>query len=162
MNKIRSATAQDGEAVAAIYNHFVTNTVATFETDPLSVDAMADRISTIASDYPWLVAEEDDEILGYAYASRFDARSAYGHSVETTIYVDAGCIGRGIGSKLYRALLDDLTLRETHCAIAKIALPNDPSVALHEKFGFAKVAELREVGYKHDRWVDVGYWELLL
>ena len=76
MNKIRSATAQDGEAVAAIYNHFVTNTVATFETDPLSVDAMADRISTIVSDYPWLVAEEDDEVLGYAYASRFDARSA--------------------------------------------------------------------------------------
>ncbi|MGI9259125.1 MAG: GNAT family N-acetyltransferase [Gammaproteobacteria bacterium] len=161
MSNIRTATTQDGGAVAAIYNHFVTSTVVTFEEDPLSVDAMADRISTITANFPWIVAEEDDAIIGYAYASRFDVRAAYGRSVETTVYVEPGHSGRGIGSKLYRALLDDLMVRETHCAIAKIALPNDSSVALHEKFGFAKVGELRDIGYKLDRWVDVGYWELL-
>jgi phosphinothricin acetyltransferase len=161
MNKLRTATAQDGEAVAAIYNYFVTNTVVTFEEDPLSVNAIADRISSVTANYPWIVAEEDNTIVGYAYALRFDIRTAYRGSVETTVYVDPGHSRRGIGSKLYRALLEELIVRETHCAIARIALPNDPSVALHEKFGFAKVGELREVGYKLDRWVDVGYWELL-
>ena len=161
MNMIRTASIQDAEAVAAIYNPFVTTTVVTFEEEPLSVEAMAERISAVIQYYPWIVAEQDDSIAGYAYASRFDVRAAYRHSVETTVYVDPAYGGRGIGSRLYRALLDELLGRQTHSAIARIALPNDRSVALHEKFGFEKVAELRELGYKLDRWIDVGYWQLL-
>ncbi len=159
---IRTASTQDAEAVAAIYNPFVLNTVVTFEEEPLSVNAMAERITSTMKRNPWIVAVEDDAIVGFAYAARFEVRAAYRHSVETTVYVDSAHSGRGHGSKLYRALLDDLIVREKHCAIAKIALPNDPSVALHEKFGFVKTGELREIGYKLDRWVDVGYWELLL
>ncbi len=162
MSSIRNASTRDAAAIAGIYNPFVSNSVVTFEEEPLSVDAMAERISTVTAGYPWVVAEKDSAIVGYAYASRFDVRAAYRYSVETTVYVDPAHAGRGTGSKLYRALLDDLILRETRCAIARIALPNDQSVALHEKFGFVKVAELREIGYKLDRWVDVGYWELLL
>ena len=131
MSNIRTATAQDGAAVAAIYNYFVTSTVVTFEEDPLSFDAMADRISTITANYPWILAEEDGAIIGYAYASRFDIRAAYRRSVETTVYVEPGHNRRGIGSKLYRALLDDLMVRETHCAIAgHVRLP---SVLLTQK-----------------------------
>ena len=162
MSFVRTVLTEDAGAVAAIYNPFVSSTVVTFEEEPLSINEMAERIASIAAIYPWIVAEEEDgTIVGYAYASRFDARAAYRHSVETTVYVDSAHSGRGIGTKLYRALLGELIAREAHCAIAKIALPNDPSVALHEKFGFVKTGELREIGNKFDRWIDVGYWELL-
>ncbi len=158
---IRPATTGDAGEIAAFYNHYVENTVITFEEESISTAEMAARITLVTSTNPCLVSEEQGSITGYAYASPFDSRAAYRHSVETTVYLSPEHVGRGLGSKLYRALLDDLLGREIHCAIGRIALPNDPSVALHEKFGFVKVAELREIGRKLDQWVDVGYWELL-
>ncbi len=159
---IRNAKPDDAASIAAIYNPYVEATVITFEETPLSDSEMATRIAGVMKDYPWIVAEENGEVMGFAYANRFDARDAYRHAVETTVYVRMTRTGRGLGSRLYRALIEDLIARGYHCAVARIALPNDTSVALHEKFGFVKVAELREIGYKLDRWVDVGYWELLL
>ncbi|HEY5624254.1 MAG TPA: GNAT family N-acetyltransferase [Gammaproteobacteria bacterium] len=158
---IRDAKREDAPQLAALYNPYIEGTIVTFEEELLSDETMAQRISSVMTRYPWIVSDEDGEISGYAYANRFDAREAYRHAVETTVYIGMTRTGRGIGSKLYRALIDDLIARGFHCAIARIALPNDQSVALHEKFGFVKVAELKEVGYKLDRWVDVGYWELL-
>jgi phosphinothricin acetyltransferase len=108
------------------------------------------------------VWEEDGAIAGYAYATEWKERSAYRFSVESTVYVAPGLAGRGIGTRLYEALLAELQRRKVHCVIGGISLPNDASVALHERLGFVKIGHFKEVGWKFDRWVDVGYWELVL
>ena len=160
---VRPVSASDAEAIARIYNYYIQNTVITFEEDPVSVQAMATRIAdTEALSLPWLVAEVDGKIVGYAYARKWRERSAYRYSRETTIYLERGYEGRGIGKTLYSALLPLLRERGIHVAIGGVALPNEASVALHEKLGFELVATFREVGFKHDRWVDVAYWQLVL
>jgi L-amino acid N-acyltransferase YncA len=108
---------------------------------------------------PWLIAAEGGRTVGYAYASPWKARAAYRFSAETTVYVAEGITRRGIGSQLYEKLLSILVERGIHSAIGGIALQNDASVALHEKFGFVKVAHFQQVGFKFGRWVDVGYWQ---
>lgn len=159
---IRSASPRDAAALAAIYNHYVAGTVISFETEPVSARAMAARVRAVLAGHPWLVREEAGELLGYAYASPWKAREAYRFAVETTVYVAAGQARRGVGSSLYQALLADLRGRGFHTALGGIALPNEASVALHERFGFTQVAHLPEVGWKLGRWVDVGYWALRL
>lgn len=160
---IRPAQMSDATAVAGIYNHYVLNSIATFEEDPVSDEAMAARIQqTLSTGMPWLVATEADRILGYAYAGAWKARSAYRHSVEITVYLDAGATGTGLGTRLYEALFARLRELPVHLAIGGIALPNAASIALHERFGMHKVAHFREVGYKFGRWVDVAYWQLRL
>ncbi|WP_447730116.1 arsinothricin resistance N-acetyltransferase ArsN1 family B [Pseudoxanthomonas suwonensis] len=161
--QIRSATPEDAAAIAAIYNPYVAGTCITFETEPVAAAEMATRISeTLDGGLPWLVAEEAGTILGYAHASRWKGRCAYRYSVETTVYLDQARTGRGIGKALYSPLLDGLRKAGLHAAIGGIALPNEASVALHERLGFQNVARFREVGFKQDRWVDVGYWQLML
>jgi len=159
----RSATTADADAIARIYNPYVVDTVATFEEAPVAVVEMAQRVrSVLASELPWLVAEEAGEVVGYAYAARWRPRNAYRFAAETTIYLDPGAIGRGLGTELYAALFDALRARAMRVAIGGIALPNPASVALHEKLGMSKVAHFADVGFKLDRWVDVGYWQLHL
>ena len=159
---IRSAEARDGEALAELYNHYVINTVTTFETIPVVASEMANRVAQVqALGLPWIVMEEAGRLLGYACAVKWKQREAYRHSVESTIYLDADCPGQGYGSVLYGALLDQLDALGAHAILGGIALPNEPSVALHEKMGFVKVAHLSEVGRKFDRWIDVGYWQRL-
>lgn len=157
--KIRKVIPEDAEKIAEIYNHYIQNTHHTFETEPLSADLMRRRIEKIKADYPYLVAEADGEILGYAYATQFKLRQAYEHSAEVSIYVKNDAKKRGIGSLLYEKLFAKLSDTDIHALIAGISLPNDPSVRFHEKLGFEKVAHFREVGYKLGRWIDVGYWE---
>jgi phosphinothricin acetyltransferase len=160
---VRSASAADAETIARIYNYYIENTVITFEEEPVSVPAMAARIAEIQGlSLPWLVAEIDGDVVGYAYASKWKGRCSYRYSVETTIYLEHGREGRGIGRRLYSELLPLLRARGMHVAIGGAALPNDASVALHEKLGFERVATFRQVGFKHDRWVDVAYWQLVL
>ena len=160
---VRPALVTDAEAIARIYNYYVQNTVITFEEEPVSAQAMATRIAETQNlSLPWLVAEVDGAIVGYAYARKWRERSAYRYSRETTIYLERGYEGRGIGKTLYSGLLPLLRERGIHVAIGGVALPNDASVALHEKLGFQLVATFRQVGFKHDRWVDVAYWQLLL
>jgi L-amino acid N-acyltransferase YncA len=160
---LRSAAAADAEAIARIYNYYVQNTVVTFEEEPLSASAMAARIADIQSlALPYLVAEMENVIVGYAYATKWKVRHAYRYSVETTIYLEHGRQRRGIGSTLYSGLLSILRERGIHVAIGGVALPNDASVALHETLGFERVATFREVGFKHGRWVDVAYWQKVL
>ncbi|MYM94947.1 arsinothricin resistance N-acetyltransferase ArsN1 family B [Duganella vulcania] len=159
---IRPATPDDASAIVAIYNHYIATTTISFEEHPVAPEDMAGRIRDVTTHLPWLVYELDGEVLGYAYATKWRARSAYRFSAETSVYVKFGQGGKGIGSALYKVLLEELRAREIHMAIGGIAQPNEASVALHESLGFEKVAHFKQVGRKFDRWVDVGYWELQL
>jgi L-amino acid N-acyltransferase YncA len=160
---VRSAGEEDAAAIVAIYNFYIANTVVTFEEEAVSTEAMAVRIANNRGPgLPWLVAELDHAIVGYAYARPWKERSAYRYAVETTIYLKPGCEGRGIGKTLYSTLLPLLRAAGVHVVIGGVALPNAASIALHEKLGFEKVAHFREVGFKHDRWVDVAYWQITL
>lgn len=159
---IREVRVSDAKSIAAIYNYYVVNTVITFEEDIVSTGEMKDRIKNITSKLPWIVFEEDGEIFGYAYASEWKSRCAYRYSVESTVYVDNKKKREGVGTQLYRELLAKITAMDIHAVIGGIALPNEGSIALHEKLGFEKVAQFKEVGYKFNSWIDVGYWELVL
>lgn len=157
---IRDAMLEDAPAMAAIYEPYVLETPITFEETPPSGSEMATRIEEVKSlALPWLVVEEEGRVAGYAYASRWKGRCAYRLSVEATIYLDEARTGRGLGSKLYAALLARLEERKLHAVIGGITLPNPASVALHEKLGFVKVAHFPEVGFKFGRFLDVGYWQ---
>lgn len=161
--KIRDATVADADAIASIYNHYVLTTSISFEEAAVSAIDMAGRIADLqAAGLPWMVAEVDGAVAGYAYASKWRVRHAYRFSAESSVYLAPASAGRGIGTALYRVLLDRLREDGYHLAIGGIALPNDASIALHEKLGFEKVAHFKEVGFKFDRWTDVGYWQLNL
>jgi phosphinothricin acetyltransferase len=112
--------------------------------------------------FPWFVCEEDGKVAGYAYARQWRERAAYRNSVEASIYLDPSLTGKGIGSALFGALLTELRTRGFRTVIGGVSLPNEASVALLEKFGLRPVAHFKEVGYKFDRWIDVGYWQLML
>lgn len=157
----RACEAADAPRICEIYNHYVLETVVSFEEIPVTETDMAGRIERVTAHHPWLVWEEDGQIVGYAYAGPWNARAAYLHTAESTIYLAPDFTGRGIGSELYAALVTELRRRQFHCVIGAIALPNPASVALHEKLGFSKIGAVREMGFKHDRWIDVGYWQLI-
>lgn len=159
---IRPVNLDDAARLSSIYNHYIEKTTITFEEEPIGASEMCVRISTHPGSHPWLVAEGDGEISGYAYASPWHRRSAYRKSVETAVYVAHDRVGSGIGSALFRALLEVLRKDSFHCIFGLVALPNPPSVALVEKFGFQRAGELREVGWKFNRWVNVGVWQLLI
>jgi phosphinothricin acetyltransferase len=160
---IRPATPADAARICAIYNPYVATTTISFEEEPVDEPGMAQRIADVAAaGLPWLVLEVDGAVAGYAYATKWRARPAYRHSVESSVYLDQAWAGRGFGKQLYGALLDDLRARDLHLVIGGIALPNAASTRLHEALGFCKVAHFAEVGQKFGRWVDVGYWELRL
>jgi phosphinothricin acetyltransferase len=160
---IHAATSRDADAIAAIYNFYIASTTVTFEETELPAAEIAARIKAVGdAGYPWLAFERDGAVLGYAYAGRFAARSAYRLTAEGTVYVAPDARGAGIGTQLYRELIDRLRAKGAHCVLGIIALPNEPSVRLHEKLGFVKVADLKEIGRKFERWIDVGYWQLFL
>ncbi|HVU17388.1 MAG TPA: arsinothricin resistance N-acetyltransferase ArsN1 family B [Candidatus Didemnitutus sp.] len=159
---IRLATDSDASAICAIYNHYVLHTWVTFEEVPVTEAEMAGRIRDTLIALPWLVLEEQGDVLGYAYANKWKVRAAYRHSVEITVYLRHDAIGRGRGRVLYEELIAKLRGTGIHAVIGGIALPNEASQRLHEKLGFKKVAQFEQVGRKFDRWIDVGYWELIL
>lgn len=160
---IRATTAADANAVAAIYSHYVAHTIVTFEEEIVTTSEMAQRIRNIAdASLPWLIAERGGEVVGYAYSRPWRERRAYRFSAEITVYVAPSNTGCGVGSRLYERLLPLTQRQGIHAVVGVIALPNDASVALHEKFGLSKVAHLKEVGFKFGRWIDVGYWERIL
>lgn len=159
---IRSARTSDAAAISSIYNEYIRTSAATFEEDSVPAEAMAGRIKSITRNFPWLVMEEDGAVIGYTYARKWRDRAAYRYTVETGTYLAPGFTGKGIGTKLKKALLDELRARGFHTVISGISLPNPASVALCENFGFEKVAHFSEVGYKFGKWIDVGYWQLKL
>lgn len=160
---LRSARDDDADPIAAIYNYYVENAAVTFEEEPVSIAEMQRRIHTVRSyGLPWLVAEDQSSILGYAYATRWKERSAYRYTVESTVYVSDSALGRGVGTELYCQLLDELKQLDVNVVIGGITLPNPASISLHEKLGMQKVAHFPNIGYKFGQWRDVGYWQLTL
>lgn len=160
---IRTGRKSDGPAAADIYNHYIENTVVTFEEEAIDGGEMAERIEeTLAAGLPWLALEQDGELAGYAYASKWKGRCAYRYAVEVTVYLHPDAVAKGLGSALYETLFSELEKAGMHVAMGGIALPNPASIALHEKFGMKKVAHFEQVGYKFDRWVDVGYWQKII
>lgn len=159
---IRRPHPDDAADICRIYNHYIAETTVTFATDPVPPQEMVSLLASASERFPWVVWEDEGRVLGYAAASEWKSRCAYQFSVETTIYLDPGAVGRGIGTRLYRDLLGRVKSAGHHSALGGIALPNPGSVALHEKLGFVKVGHLKEVGWKFERWVDVGYWQKML
>jgi phosphinothricin acetyltransferase len=161
---IRNAVAKDVASIAEIYNHYISDTVVTFETEMIRSEDILSRITKVQSDgLPWLIAEDGSgKLIGYAYATKWRERFAYRFSVEVTVYLAPTFIGNGVGSQLYDALFSELISRSIHSVIGGITLPNPASVALHEKFGLEKVAHFKEVGFKFEQWQDVGYWQGVL
>jgi phosphinothricin acetyltransferase len=157
---IRPAIADDFDAIAAITNHYIATTAIHFG-DALETGATL-RAAWAASDrHPWLVAD-DGGVIGYAKAGAYRARAAYAWTAEVGLYLAPDRVGRGVGTALYRALIDELRARGFRSAIGGIALPNPRSVALHERLGFAPAGVVRAAGWKHGAWHDVGFWQLML
>ena len=157
---VRIARPEDVRAIVDIYNHYVLTTTITFEEQALLESDMALRVSSIAAaGLPWLVAEVEGAVVGYAYAGKWNARSAYRYSVESTVYVAHDRRTKRVGSTLYEDLIARLKLAGYHTLIGGIVIPNEARVRLHERFGFVKTALFREVGFKFGRWLDVGYWQ---
>jgi phosphinothricin acetyltransferase len=156
------AVEADAGAVRDIYAPTVESSAISFELEVPPAAEMAARIANRLPSYPWLVAEEAGEVVGYAYAGRFAVRAAYAWSVETSVYVAERVRGRGVGRALYVALFDILAAQGFRRAMAGIALPNPASVGLHESMGFTKVGVYEAVGWKLGAWQDVGWWQRCL
>jgi L-amino acid N-acyltransferase YncA len=153
---------RDADAIAAIYAPHVLEGIASFEVDPPSIAEMSRRIEVSTRTHPWLVAERDGAVAGYAYASRHHARAAYRWAADVAVYVGAQHQRAGVGRELYAALLPLLVRQRLQIACAGVSLPNAASVGFHESFGFEPVGVYRQVGYKLGAWYDVGWWQLRL
>lgn len=156
---VRTCTPADIPSICGIYNHYIAHTAITFEELPVSVTEMQTRVAATMQLFPWLVFEENEKILGYAYASKWKDRSAYKYTAEVTVYLHPEQCGKGIGGILYTDLIEQLANKNLHALLACIAIPNIASEKIHEQFGFRQVAHFREVGFKFGRWLDVGYWQ---
>ena len=153
----RAAVEGDAGAIAAIYASEVIGGTATFEVIPPKVEEMAARMQKIvAGGLPYLVAERERRVVGYAYAGLYHVRTAYRNTVEDSIYIAADSRGTGVGGTLLRALIDECTARDFRQIVALIGdSTNAASVRLHKAAGFSLVGTLKSVGYKHGRWLDV-------
>ena len=156
---VRDATEDDAGACAAIYAPYVTDTVITFEYDVPSVDDMAERIAAALRTHAWLVLEEDDRVVGYAYAAPVKTRAAYQWSCEVSVYLELGRRRGGRGRALYTALLERLAERGYRQVIAVMTLPNEASEGLHRTFGFELSGVQRRIGWKHGAWHDVAWMQ---
>lgn len=159
---IRTAEPKDIPAITRIYNEYILHSTATFETEVLTEDEMLRRMRSIVPGYPYLVAEADEEVIGYCYAHPWKERSAYRHTLETTVYLSPAHTGRSIGHRLMERLI--AACRTTPCChvlVACITAENESSCALHRKLGFRQVSCFREVGRKFGRWLDVADYEML-
>ena len=159
---IRNVSLRDAKAIVDIYNEYVVNSVATFETEPLRVEEMEGRIAGISASYPYLVYVDQDEVVGYCYAHTWKERSAYRYTLETTVYLSPGHTGKGIGMLLMQRLIEACRENGYRALIACITEGNEASNILHERLGFKQVSHFTKVGLKFDRWLDVADYELLL
>lgn len=162
MTLIRIASDADASSILDIYAPYIRDTSFTFETEIPTLDSFKERINSYLQNWPWLVCEINGMIAGYAYAGRHRERIAYQWSVESSVYVHDDHQREGVGRALYTALIEILKLQGYRNLYAVINLPNDKSVAFHEKLGFEYFATYKNVGYKLGRWKNVGWWELQL
>ncbi len=160
---IRNVKVEDAKEIVDIYNHYILNTNVTFEVEALASGEMAKRIEKKTKDNPWIVYEEDNKILGYAYVGEFRERMAYKFTKEVTIYLDKSVVKRGIGTKLMEALIERCKKEyDIHTLISVVTVPNASSISIHKKFGFERVGYFKEVGFKNNKWLDVEYLQLMI
>ena len=159
---IRLVHRNDVAAILAISNYYAATTPANFAKEPENLESWLDSFDTTHEYHPWLVAESDDGIIGFTKASPWKGRCAYQYAVEATVYVMPDYFRRGIGHQLYQTLLVYLRQQGYATVIGGITQPNPASVKLHESLGFSRVALFEKIGWKFDRWHDVGYWQLQL
>jgi phosphinothricin acetyltransferase len=158
---IRNATLADAVRIADIYNYYIKCTVITFEDEIIDACEIERRIKAVqGKNYPYIVYEEFGQLLGYAYLNNWRTRSAYDITLETSIYLDLNYVGQGIGTVLYKELIDMSQKINIHSLIGVISLPNEASRRLHEKLGFQLVGNFRESGKKFNRLIDVEFWQL--
>ena len=162
MTAIRDAVPADGAACAAVYRPYVTDTVITFEYEPPPAEQMAHRIEAAQERHAWVVLEEDDRVVGYAYAAPVKERAAYRWACEVSVYLEMGRRRTGAGRALYEALFERLIQRGFRIAVAGLTLPNDASEGLHLAVGFEPVGVYRGIGWKLGRWHDVARMQKLL
>jgi phosphinothricin acetyltransferase len=158
---VRHASEQDLAQLNDIYNRYVIETHFTFDIEPMTLEARREWFEhyDTTGRHRVVVGLSDSSVVGYACSSRWRPKPAYETSVETSIYVAPDAVGRGIGTRLYEELFKQLQGEDVHRAYAGIALPNQASIALHERFGFKRVAHFTEQGRKFDRYWDVGFYE---
>jgi phosphinothricin acetyltransferase len=159
---IRLATARDADPIRDIYAPFCEGSPVSFETRPPTVEEMRQRIAKTLMSLPWLVCDDNGQVLGYAYASPHRERAAYRWSVDVSAYVREGFRRSGVGRALYASLLALLRLQGFHNAVAGITLPNPGSVGLHQAMGFQPVGVYRGIGFKCGQWHDVAWYQLAL
>lgn len=160
---IRKVTPDDIKAITEIYNGYILDSTATFETEILTEDEMKKRVEDISLDFPYYVdVENNGEIAGYCYAHLWKVRSAYRFTLETTVYLSPKYFRRGIGCLLMEKLISECRERGYHALIACITAGNEASYILHERLGFHRVSDFQEVGMKFDRRLGVSDYELIL
>lgn len=159
---IRPAREDDFAAIATITNFYIATTAIHFAYEPVAAGELVAAWRAHEGRFPWLVVEDGGEVAGYAKAGTWRERAAYAWTCELGLYLADGARGRGLGTALYRALIAEVARRGFRSAIAGIALPNDASVALHARLGFAPIGVVREAGFKHGRWHDVAFYQLPL
>jgi len=160
---IRPVEISDASRITEIYNYYIEHTIITFEEEIVTIGEMRQRIENIRKkNYPYMVYEEKGTLTAFAYLHTWRSRSAYNQTLETSVYVDTHCIGRGQGSVLYKELIEKARAANIHSLIGGISLPNEISRKLHEKFGFQWIGIFREAGLKFNRWIDVEFWQLML
>jgi L-amino acid N-acyltransferase YncA len=157
--RVRGAHASDAQACAAIYAPYVQETAITFEAVPPPAREMGRRIAAAAETHAWLVLEDDERVVGYAYGGQLNRRAAYRWSCEVSLYVERGRRRTGAGWALYEALFERLTQRGFCMAVAGMTLPNEASVGLHRAMGFQTVGVYRRIGYKLGAWHDVEWMQ---
>jgi phosphinothricin acetyltransferase len=160
---IRNARENDAAEVAAIYAHHVLHGTASYDTEPPSTDYIREKIRwVLGSGWPYLVAESEKGVIGYAYATQFRDRAAYRWTAENSIYVRADCLGRGVGKALLRELLTRAEACGFRQMIAVIGGAAEASVRLHASCGFAEAGRIHAAGWKHGRWLDNVYMQKAL
>jgi phosphinothricin acetyltransferase len=159
---IRPVLLTDASAICDIYNYYVRFTCITPEEEDVTFGEMERRITEVTKEFPWLVNEEGNEVVGYAYLHHYIPRSSYRFSVEDSIYIRHGRTENDAGSRLMAALLDEARKMGKHSVMALMELGNEASEALHRKFGFTETGCFKEAGFKFNKWVDVSNWQLIL
>ena len=156
---IRPVQLSDAATIRAIYQPYVTETAITFEVNVPTVQEFERSITKTLTQFPYLVAEVDGKVVGYAYASTYYARAAYDWTTELSIYVAKESRGQGIGSALYTALEEELEARGYLRFLACIAVPNEASISMHKKRGYVQVAHFPNIGYKFNKWYDIVWMQ---
>ncbi len=154
---IRSVEEKDIEALSALYNYYIENTVFTLELEPLSKEAFGERVRGIAARFPYLVFEEKGQILGYAYLNEFNPRGGYRFTADLSLYVAPLARKKGIGRQLYEEI-ETMAKNMGLCnIISLITSENEASLAFHDRMGFERVAKIEDIAYKFGKWVGLCY-----